>query len=577
MAEMQTIPARHGVATFVPAGQTIKIVNTSGTQVIDTWAFALPKPEEKKDGAPDEKQEDEQQGKQEEKPDEKKSEQKTEEKAAPKATPKKKKDGDLPSQEDAEKATQNLLGKGEGEAKDGKDAKDAKDATPQKSTWSSYVPSLPSLRSSGAAKGAEAPKKGETEQQKNSRTWGSYFPSGKGFSSYIPSSASNTVSSFAKGQHEVDKNKTYVEQLQDFSKTPVGAAGLAALTGSGYGGSLYAGYSAYNSKNAPDAPPMEYMSMPHSRAGTLHMRPQVNDTLVSNLREPMLTLVEDTSPGIHDTLIAACDPYRYQGLGVKDWVKHGSCAENLVLALKELNERAGLKGAKGVGADVTINAVPAPLNLFMNIPWDDSGDLAFKAPKGKEGDFVRLKAERDMVVVMSACPQDVLEINNKKPTDAHFVVESEGENTNEAVKRSQPPAKKRPAPRKLNSSRAPSTAGTEGGGGGGGDAKGGAAAAAAAAKKPAAAAAPAKKAAAPPPKKAEGDAAATPAPAKKPAAKPAAAKPAAQPKKEAAAAKDEANGGEAATAPAEKKKPKKLAARPKAAAASKSSRIKGSR
>jgi len=34
MAEMQIIPARHGVATFVPAGQTIKIVNTSGTQVV---------------------------------------------------------------------------------------------------------------------------------------------------------------------------------------------------------------------------------------------------------------------------------------------------------------------------------------------------------------------------------------------------------------------------------------------------------------------------------------------------------------------------------------------------------------
>ncbi|KAK0858938.1 hypothetical protein LTR87_017724, partial [Friedmanniomyces endolithicus] len=259
MAEMQTIPARHGVATFVPAGQTIKIVNTSGTQVVDTWAFALPKPEEKKGGAPDEKQEDEAKGKKEGKADEKKgeqkaeekSEQKTEEKAAPKATPKKKKDGDFPSQEEAEKATSNPVQEGEGKAKDGKDSKDAKDATPQKSTWSSYVPSLPTLRSS---KPASAPKKGaETEQQKNSRTWGSYFPSGQGFTSYIPSTASNTVSQFAKG-HEVDKNMSYMEQLQSFSKTPVGAAGLAALTGSGYGGSLYAGYNAYNSQNAPDEP-----------------------------------------------------------------------------------------------------------------------------------------------------------------------------------------------------------------------------------------------------------------------------------------------------------------------------------
>ncbi len=225
--------------------------------------------------------------------------------------------------------------------------------------------------------------------------------------------------------------------------------GLAALTGSGYGGSLYAGYQAYNSQ-AGAQPAMEYMSMAHSRAATLHLRPQVDDTLVSNLRQPILTLVEDTSPGIHDTLIAACDPARYQGLGVDKWEEHGSCAENLVLALKELNERAGLKGNKGVGADVTINSVPAPLNLFMNIPWDESGEIGFHAPKCKKGDYVRFKAERDVVVVMSACPQDVLDINNKKPTDAHFIVEG-SEDTKPAVKRAAAP-KKRPAPKKTASS-----------------------------------------------------------------------------------------------------------------------------
>jgi uncharacterized protein YcgI (DUF1989 family) len=307
--------------------------------------------------------------------------------------------------------------------------------------------------------------------------------------------------------------------------------GLAAITGSGYGGSLYAGYQAWNSAHAPDAPAMEFMSMPHSRAATLHMSPKVNDVLVSNLREPLLTLVEDSSPGIHDTLMAACDPYRYKGLGVDKWEEHGSCAENLVLALKELNERAGLKGAKGVGADVTINAVPAPLNLFMNIPWDDDGDLGFKAPKGKQGDYVRLKAERDVVVVMSACPQDVLEINAKKPTDAHFIVEGE-EDTAEAIKRTQP--KKRPAPRKLNSgSRAPSVAGTEGGADTG--------------KRPV----PQRRTV---PQKKPAGAQGT-APAKKPVPKPVA------PQKKAPAAAEGANGE--ATPPVEKKKPRKLSAKPK--------------
>lgn len=170
--------------------------------------------------------------------------------------------------------------------------------------------------------------------------------------------------------------------------------------------------------------------MPHTRASTTHLVPRVNDVLVSNIRQPMLTLTEDTC-GVHDTLIAACDPVRYQQLGVEKWEEHGSCAENLVLALKELNERAGLKGNKAIGADVTIHTVPAPLNLFMNIPWSDKGDVKFDAPKAKEGDYVRFRAERDVVVIMSACPQDVLDINTKDPKDGHFVVETPESDTDD--------------------------------------------------------------------------------------------------------------------------------------------------
>jgi len=154
------------------------------------------------------------------------------------------------------------------------------------------------------------------------------------------------------------------------------------------------------------------------------MVPRVGDTLVSNLRAPLLTVMEDTSPGAHDTLVAACDPQRYRELGVEKWEEHGSCAENLVLALKELNEKNGLKGPKAVGADVSVNSVPAPFNLFMNIPWTEGGDITFEAPTTKRGDYVRLKAERDCVVVMSACPQDVLAINGGKCMVAHFVVEA---------------------------------------------------------------------------------------------------------------------------------------------------------
>ena len=55
--------------------------------------------------------------------------------------------------------------------------------------------------------------------------------------------------------------------------------------------------------------------MEHSRAGMLHLIPHVGDTLLTNRRRPILTLLEDTAGNVHDTLMAACDRWRYEGLG----------------------------------------------------------------------------------------------------------------------------------------------------------------------------------------------------------------------------------------------------------------------
>jgi uncharacterized protein len=151
----------------------------------------------------------------------------------------------------------------------------------------------------------------------------------------------------------------------------------------------------------------EFMSMEHTRAHTLRLVPRVGDILRTNRRRPILTLVEDTSGGVHDTLIAACDRYRYAFLGVEG--HHDNCADNLMAALTDL----GLKSSH----------VPSPLNLFMNIPWSQDGGLSFAAPsKPLPGSYVRLRAEMDLVIAFSACPQDVLPINGRacRPVEAHF-------------------------------------------------------------------------------------------------------------------------------------------------------------
>jgi uncharacterized protein YcgI (DUF1989 family) len=150
----------------------------------------------------------------------------------------------------------------------------------------------------------------------------------------------------------------------------------------------------------------EFMALEHWRATATKIMPEVGDALVTNRRRPILTLAEDTSPGIHDTLMAACDNYRYALLGCTAY--HDNCTDNLIAGMRALG--------------LTPPEVPSPLNLFMNIPVIDGRRLEFRAPVSKPGDYVVLRAEMDCVVAFSACPQDILPVNGEActPTEAHF-------------------------------------------------------------------------------------------------------------------------------------------------------------
>jgi len=153
----------------------------------------------------------------------------------------------------------------------------------------------------------------------------------------------------------------------------------------------------------------EWMSMECSRAWFMKLRAAMGDTFLTNQRRPILTLVEDTSGGAHDTLMAACDAPRYRLLGVEG--HHDNCRDNL---------HAGL-GALGI----KVPATPSPLNLFMNIPWTPDGALAWAEPVSTPGSYAVLRAEMDLVIAFSACPQDVLPINGRTghTTEAHFRIE----------------------------------------------------------------------------------------------------------------------------------------------------------
>jgi len=154
--------------------------------------------------------------------------------------------------------------------------------------------------------------------------------------------------------------------------------------------------------------PSEHMSMPHSVVYLSRIKPAVGSVLVSNLRNPMLCLTQDSSPGVHCMLFAACDPARYRLLGCT--AHHDNCADNLRRAVAALA--------------VPLPYIPTPLNLFMNTRFDDDRVMRIEPPEAKAGDSVTFRAELDCIIVLSACPQDLVPVNGHgcTPTSVAYFV-----------------------------------------------------------------------------------------------------------------------------------------------------------
>lgn len=196
-------------------------------------------------------------------------------------------------------------------------------------------------------------------------------------------------------------------------------------------------------------PPTD-MSMSHTRSKLGKMVPQVSDILFDQKRYPILKFTEDTSPGVHDTLSPACDRWLYAELGVRP--HHVSCFDNYwnafdrmatgplaedIRQMETMEDRVKDKELiVAVNAfSVTSDSFPDPLHLFRNMhidhgPWVERVELELARPVSKAGDLVRFEAMRDVVVVMSTCPQDVLLSKGKstEPVQVHYeVIPKEGD------------------------------------------------------------------------------------------------------------------------------------------------------
>ena len=115
----------------------------------------------------------------------------------------------------------------------------------------------------------------------------------------------------------------------------------------------------------------------------------------------MVEVVQDTV-GRHDSFLLACTPKYYEDSG---YFGHISCTENFnqVLAPYGIAPRAGW---------------PA-INLFFNTFIDASGAVLMDEPWSRAGDYILMRADRDLVCASSACPDDIDPANGWHPTDIH--------------------------------------------------------------------------------------------------------------------------------------------------------------
>lgn len=144
------------------------------------------------------------------------------------------------------------------------------------------------------------------------------------------------------------------------------------------------------------------------RQGNVYL--SVGSVLMSNHDNAMLEIVADTC-GRHDTLGGACatesNTVRY---ALEKRCMH-ACRDSWMLAIAE-NEHFGL-----TKRDITHN-----INFFMNVPISPEGGLTFADGISAAGKYVELRANMDVIVLISNCPQLNNPCNAYNPTPIEIIV-----------------------------------------------------------------------------------------------------------------------------------------------------------
>ncbi len=142
--------------------------------------------------------------------------------------------------------------------------------------------------------------------------------------------------------------------------------------------------------------PREYLSPTHTVSCNASILLGTGSEVYSNYRHPLFTIERDDVER-HDIIVPCCDAERFErDFGLTD---HRHCLGNLQQA------------ADLLGVDFHLGGEEA-WNVFMHNRVTDSGDVVTDPATQPAGATISLRAHLDLVVLVSACPQDLTPCND---------------------------------------------------------------------------------------------------------------------------------------------------------------------
>jgi urea carboxylase-associated protein 1 len=165
----------------------------------------------------------------------------------------------------------------------------------------------------------------------------------------------------------------------------------------------------------------EDLSDRYSASDTIRMQGALYLTTGSVLRSTsgaaLLTITADTC-GRHDTLGGACS-------AESNTVRYGhhtkhmhACRDSFLIAIEKHDKLHEL----GLHRPLEKRDITCNINFFMNVPVTPEGKLTFEDGVSGSGKYVELRAEQDVICLISNCPQLNNPCNAYNPTPVRVLV-----------------------------------------------------------------------------------------------------------------------------------------------------------